>query len=230
MKTVVIAAAKGGVGKTSLTAGLAAAASIDLPESRVGIVDLDPQGSLTRWWNDRAQGRPHLCNLGGVAFSAALPGLCAARIDLLFVDCPPGFSTILRDAISVADLVLVPTQASVLDLAAIASTVEMAELVRVPYRIVLNRAVFRSRIAGEAVRVLRERGNMLWPPIHQRVEFAAAMASGRTALETQPASAAARELAGVWGSVRTILDAMPARRFFEPARIPVLTIVKRNGK
>jgi chromosome partitioning protein len=224
MKSIVCAAKKGGVGKTTLTAALATAAVRDLPHVRVGIVDLDPQGSLTRWWNLREPGRLQLCDLNGMPLSAALPGLRSAGIGLLFVDCAPGFSAILRQAIAGADLVLVPTQASSLDLAAIPSTMDMAEEAGVPHRSVLNRAVFRSRLAGQAVRTLRERGDMLWPPIHQRVEIAAAMASGRTALETQPGSAAARELSAVWSGVWAILDGMPARLSVDRPRPPGLRI------
>ena len=127
MKIIVLAAAKGGVGKTTLAAALATAAALDMPETHVAMVDLDPQGSLTHWWNDRAEARPRLYELAGLALPAAIPRLRALGIGLLFVDCPPGLSLIQRDAIAVADLVLVPTQASPLDLAAIASSIEMAE-------------------------------------------------------------------------------------------------------
>jgi chromosome partitioning protein len=229
MKIVVLAAAKGGVGKTTLTAALATAAALDMPESRVGMVDLDPQGSLTCWWNDRAEDRPQLCDLAGVALSAALPALRRGGLDVLFVDCPPGFSSILREAIAVADLVLVPTQPSPLDLAAIASTIEMAEAAGVPHRTVLNRAVFRSRIAGLAVTLLRERGGMLWPPVHQRVEMAVAMSSGHTAQETQSAGAAAREIVALWRSVRAIMNAPPVRRLDRRASAPLLPITARGG-
>jgi chromosome partitioning protein len=229
MKIIVLAAAKGGVGKTTLAAALATAAALDMPESHVGMVDLDPQGSLTHWWNDRAESWPMLCELAGLALSAGLPGIRVLGIDLLFVDCPPGFSPILRETIACADLVLVPTLASPLDFAAVASTIEVAEAAGVPYRTVLNKAVFRSRIAGLAVRLLRERGGMLWPPVHQRVEMAVAMASGHTALETQPAGAAAREIAAVWRSVREIIDAPPMRRPGGRARAPLLPITARGG-
>jgi hypothetical protein len=67
----------------------------------------------------------------------------------------------------------------------------MADLAGVPLRIVLNRAVFRSRPAGEAVTELRKRGRLLWPPVHLRVAVVAAMGAGRTALETEPGGAAA---------------------------------------
>jgi cellulose biosynthesis protein BcsQ len=86
--------------------------------------------------------------------------------------------------------VLIPTGASVLDLMAVASTAKMALAAGVPFRFVLNRAVFRSRLAGQAVSELRERGGLLWPPIHQRVAVAAAMKTDQTALETEPGGGA----------------------------------------
>jgi cellulose biosynthesis protein BcsQ len=94
---------------------------------------------------------------------------------------------------------------------------------------VLNRPIFHSRIAGGAVQLLRERGGMLWPPIHQRVEHATAMARGRTALETQPGGAAAREIAALWRSVRAVLDAAPGRMRFDPSLLRRFAIAGRIG-
>ena len=211
MKVIALAAAKGGVGKTSLAAGLGVAAVFDCPDVRVGLIDLDPQGSLTGWWNTRALPQPLNYDVAGRPIGAAVRDLRAAGLDFLLLDCPPGFSPLLREAIAVADLALVPTGASALDLAAVASTAAMAEQEGVPFRFVLNRAVFRSRIAGQAVRALRERGGLLWPPLHQRVPVAAARAAGLTVLETEPGGAAARELSALWRAVRASLDDASAR-------------------
>jgi len=71
------------------------------------------------------------------------------------------------------------------DLAAVVSTTEMAERAGVPCRTVLNRAVFRSRIAGAAVVALRERGGLLSPTVYQRCR-AGGDRAGRTAQETEP--------------------------------------------
>lgn len=212
MQTIVLAAAKGGVGKTTLATALATAARLDTPDLRVGLVDLDPQGSLTRWWNARALPMPCFVELEGRPLVAVRRDLRASGIDLLVVDCPPGFSSLIRGAIGAADLVLVPTGASVLDLDAVAATVAMAERAGVPYRFVLNRAVFRSRIAGAAVAELHGRGHLLWPPVHQRVSIAAAMAEGRTVVETAAGSAAATEVSALWRAARGVLDGLPARR------------------
>src|SRR5271156_3680061 len=222
MKIITLAAAKGGVGKTTLAAALSTAAIIERPDARIGLVDLDPQGSLTRWWNARALPHPLLFNLKPEALAYAAIRLFDERLDLLILDCPPGFSLILEQAIAAADLVLVPTGPSEMDLAAVASTAAMAERAGVPCRFVLNGARFRSRLAGRAVAALRERGNLLCPPVHERVAVAEAMADGRTALETEPTGAAARELAALWSAVRGELDEksgrhrarpFPARRF-----------------
>jgi chromosome partitioning protein len=212
METIASAAAKGGPGKTTLVCGLAIAAMLDILGLRVGIIDLDPQGSLTLWWNSRGQPQPLLIDLKGRPLAAVVRELRRTDLDLLFLDCPPGFSSVLREAILVSDLVLIPTGASVLDLTAVTSTAKMAVSAGVPYRFVLNRAVFRSRLAGQAVSELRERGGLLWPPIHQRVAVAAAMRTGQTALETEPGGAAARELSALWLGVRAMLDEIDAER------------------
>jgi chromosome partitioning protein len=213
VKTIALAAAKGGVGKTTLAAALATAAILATPGLKIAVADLDPQGSLTRWWNTRALPNPAHVDLTGRSIEAGQRKLRAAGLDVLILDCPPGYSTVLREAIAASDLVLVPTGASVLDLTAVTATAEMAKREGVPFHFVLNRAVFRSRLAGQAVQTLRERGGLLWPPVHQRVPVAAAMAAGRTALETEPDGAAARELSALWHAVRANLECLaPGRR------------------
>lgn len=209
MQTLALAAAKGGVGKTTIAAAMCAAAPTTDPGASVGLVDLDPQGSATRWWNDRRRPSPiHISvsrePLGQVSRRAR----CDGRTLLVF-DCPPGFSEITLEAIKAADLVLIPTGASELDLTAIGATVDMARWAGKPYRLVLNRAVFRSRLAGKAVTTLRAAGELFMPPVYQRVAVAAAMTTGATALETEPHGAAARELMALWGAVRATLGAAP---------------------
>lgn len=212
MKTVVIAAAKGGVGKTSIAAALAVAALEGRPPEAVALLDLDPQGALTRWWNTRRPEHPRLYTLEGLTLTELQVQLALDGVEVLVVDCPPGFTTIQLEAVAAADLVLVPTQPSALDLAAIEATAGMAERAGSAYRIVLNRAVFRSRLAGAAVTELRHLGRLLCRPVHQRVAIPTAMGAGLTVLETEPTGAAARELAEVWRAASALLDAPPKSR------------------
>jgi len=126
VKTIAFAATKGGTGKTTLCAGVATAITVFEPDAKVGIVDFDPQGSLTRWWNDRRMPPPLLLELTVPAVARALEQLRGAGLDWLFLDCLPGFISIARAAVASAHFVLVSTGPGALDLAAVASTVEMA--------------------------------------------------------------------------------------------------------
>jgi len=211
VKTIALAAAKGGVGKTTLTAALATAAAILEPGTKVGLVDLEPQGSLTRWWNQRSQPEPHLLPVDPGAVARLQRQLRGGSLDYLILDCPPGFSGILEGAIAVSDLVLIPTGPGELDLAAVASTAEMAAAAGGPFRQVLNRAPFHSRLTGRAVTALRDGGKLLCQLVHHRVATAEAMADGHTALETVPDRPAARELMSVWLAVRAVPGFPPVR-------------------
>ena len=53
MRVITIASSKGGVGKTTLASALAIKAAIE--SATVGMVDLDPLGSLAAWWARRGR-------------------------------------------------------------------------------------------------------------------------------------------------------------------------------
>lgn len=213
MKVVAFAASKGGVGKTTLATAMAVAASLDADPRATAVMELDPQGSLTAWWNWRGAG-------DDPAFVAAqrlpLPDVIAAlRVvgyELLILDCPPGFARVLRAAVAAADLVVIATGPGELDLAAIGTTVAIVDEQRVPYVLVLNKALFRTRLAGRAVARLREMGGLLAPVIHHRVQVAEATGEGRCVLELAPASAAAREVTALWELLRGELWGSPRPR------------------
>jgi chromosome partitioning protein len=209
VRTIAFAAAKGGTGKSTLVAASATAATYFEPEAQVGVVDLDPQGSFTRCWNDRGKPLPLLLDVEVHAVARAREQLRGAALDWLFLDCPPGFTPIGRTAIESADLVLVVTGPGKVDLSAVASTVEMAQAAGTPFRFVLNGGLFRSRLVGRAVTALRGRGGLLWPPVHRRVAIAEAMETGLTAVETEPRGAAARELQALWLAAQVALGAAP---------------------
>ncbi|MEP4806764.1 MAG: ParA family protein, partial [Hyphomicrobiales bacterium] len=53
--TITIAQQKGGSGKTTLTAHMAAAALLSKKGVSVALLDIDPQGSLGEWFETREQ-------------------------------------------------------------------------------------------------------------------------------------------------------------------------------
>jgi chromosome partitioning protein len=88
-------------------------------------------------------------------------------LDLLVLDCPPGCSPILEQAIAVADLVIVPTGPSKLDLAAVASTAAMAERAGVPFHFVPNHAASRTAQETEPNSVAARELAALWAAVRE---------------------------------------------------------------
>ena len=67
MKIVAIASQKGGSGKTTLTRNIAVAGAAC--RYNTVLLDTDPQGSLTDWWNRREQETPPLVRQEGEVMS-----------------------------------------------------------------------------------------------------------------------------------------------------------------
>lgn len=108
---VVIAALKGGVGKTTTSVYLAALAA-EGRDAAVTVVDADPQASASEWL-DGAEDR-RLRDVGLVEapterlVAKALGGI--ASEDVAIVDTPPGHERLLSKALAAADVVVVPTR------------------------------------------------------------------------------------------------------------------------
>jgi chromosome partitioning protein len=94
VQTIVLAARKGGSGKTTLAAHIAVQAQHSDVEP-VTLIDLDTQRSLTAWWNDRKADNPPLLEVPPERLKAEIlrarpsPGL-------LLIDTPPWESSMLE--------------------------------------------------------------------------------------------------------------------------------------
>lgn len=106
---------KGGVGKSTLSFNLA----VNLKENaKVCIIDFDAQGSLYQ-----------IRDLSEVpVFPASkLTEIQNSDFDFVFIDTPPYLSDQLPKLCNLADVIIIPTKAGVLDLLAIKSTIDMIE-------------------------------------------------------------------------------------------------------
>src|SRR5258708_1057527 len=89
LTVIVVAATKGGVGKTTLTLNLAAAAEAagDGPSA---MVDMDPQGSLTHLYNRRKrEGGPVMLASGEGTLADTLAFARRSGIRMVVIDTPP---------------------------------------------------------------------------------------------------------------------------------------------
>ena len=168
---------KGGAGKTTLAAHLAIAwAQLGY---KVATVDIDPQGSLTRWHAVRAEatgGQPGFTHvqITGWRTQAEVEKLARSH-DIVVIDSPPHAQTEARIAVRAATLVVAPVQPSPMDLWAVHPTIDLAAQEKRRLLLVLNRVPPRARIADELVGKVHE---LVAPPA---VELATAQVGNRTA-------------------------------------------------
>lgn len=128
----------------------------------------------------------------------------AAKVfDLAIIDTPPAAPMWLSDAISAADLVLIPVRPSPDDLRAVGATISAVTAANVPFAFVLSQAP-RAKITEEAVRVLAQHGRVAPVNIAQRVIYAETGASGAGVIETADLKAA-EEIRDIWNYVKGIL-------------------------
>ena len=204
MKTVVVANRKGGVGKTTFSANLAVEAE-RCGDGPVVMVDTDEQASLTKWWRKRQALTPGLEPVPADGLKALLARLKAAGFKLVIIDTPPEVSSAVQAVIACADLVLIPTRPSSLDLEALGATIGMAEAEGRRMVFAINGAANRAKITGQAAIALSQHGTVAPALLYTRTVFAEAMTDGRTAVDLDPASKAAEEVQQLWTYVRTHL-------------------------
>ncbi|MBF0189254.1 MAG: ParA family protein [Magnetococcales bacterium] len=212
MKTIVLAARKGGVGKTTLTANLAVLASgykgpdSEIEDLEVAILTQDPQKGIDMWWNVREKHWPHFIKLNTNLVPVTMLRMLRDKgMKYTFIDTPPGYTRVVESAMRLADLVVIPVQPSMADLWAAFDTVDAAKRIGVDYVLVINKASPGTSIAKEAAEELSQSNHYLWPPVFQRVGNAAAFGRGLATVEHSPFSAASEELFQLWIAVHARL-------------------------
>ena len=173
---ITVAQQKGGAGKTTLVANLAAAWSTT---RRVAALDMDPQRSLVHWAALRgARGGVTVAECAGWRLSKEMDRLRRDH-DLILVDSPPQVDQDARRAVRVASLVLVPVQPSPPDIWAAEGTLRLAAEEKRPAVLVLNRVPTAPRLRETADRELHARGlTPLAAALGNRTAYSHAFAEG----------------------------------------------------
>ncbi len=109
MKVLAVASQKGGSGKTTLAGHLAVQAEA-ANYGPVALVDTDPQGSLSEWWNERQAETPLFARTTIERLKGDLDRMKAMGIKLLVIDTPPAITHTIANVISVADMLIIPTR------------------------------------------------------------------------------------------------------------------------
>lgn len=204
MKTIAIAAQKGGGGKTSIAVHLATAAIFAGYDA--AIIDLDPQQSAASWGDDRGDNPPEVISGQAKRLEKLLAEAEAVGFDLIIIDTGPAADAAARRSAEVSDLVLIPCRPATFDLKAIRTTLDLVESAHTPAWVIINAAPHRSRAVDEAIAVAQGLGANVAPVIIcHRAAFTHAVISGQTAQEFEPGGMAAKEIAALWKWLTAIL-------------------------
>lgn len=216
MFKIAVAASKGGVGKSTITAALAVeAARCGL---RVAALDADTQRSLTMWMEARGETLPKSKNpvllqleRGVVIDPAHIRKVVReaerSGFDLLLIDTPPALMTRIKSVVALVDLCIVPVRPSPLDLQALDPVIDLCEEASCRYAFLVNANPPRSSLTTGTVKNLSQRGDVFKTMIGYRTSYPGAMITGLTAAEIDKGDKAEEETRALWKEVKALLDA-----------------------
>ncbi len=206
MLTFVVAAQKGGSGKTTIALHLAVAASET--QSTI-VVDTDPQRSASGWARIRGGKPPEVFEATPATVPAILRAARGDSIAMVVIDTPPHSTAEASRVLSVADLIIVPVRPTVLDLMALDATQRIVQAAGQPAVAVLSAVPARGPEADEAENVLCEMGFEVAPiRIKERRPFSRALATGHAVTEFPRSIDARNEIQGLW---KWLHDSMVSR-------------------
>lgn len=228
MRVLALASQKGGSGKTTLSGHLAVQAQ-RMGAGPVVLIDIDPQGSLADWWNEREEEMPAFAHTTVARLATDLQALREQGFKLAVIDTPPAITAAIQSVINVAELIVIPTRPSPHDLRAVGATVELCERAGKALLFVVNAATPMAKITYEAAIALSQHGTVSPVIVHQRTDFAASMIDGRTVMEVNPKSKSSQEVAELWDYVSDRLEKNFRRTVFNSPRAAGTAPVQRNG-
>ena len=139
---------------------------------------------------------------------AILEGLAGVGFTLAIFDTAGSDNAAARFVTDAADICLLPTRPTRLDVAATAATFRAVFLAKRKAAFVLNQCppTFRSSRTSDAAKDLTRLGVLAEPMLSARMDFQDAIAAGLGVTEFSPGGRAAQEIEAFWAWIRGQLD------------------------
>jgi chromosome partitioning protein len=197
MRSIAFLSQKGGSGKTTLAVHIAVAAQG--AGDRVVLIDTDPQSSALAWAQARKEEHPAVHKSTASGLAKLLEKARSEDRTLAVIDTPPhavpGVDLIARTA----DFLVIPCRPSVLDLAAISSSVHLARASGRPAVFVLNACDPRAPEVEQSKSLLARHGFPVAPvDVGHRRAFSRALSTGSAVTEFEPRGKGAEEIIALW--------------------------------
>ena len=164
---IIVTSLKGGVGKSTTSIYLAAAA-VERDYDPVTLIDADPQASSAEWLE--------LWPLPGIDVIEAPSERTATRAiarasGMVIVDTPPGNERATQAAVALADAVVIPTRAGGVEYSRVSATLELIPPSK-PRGVVICAARLGTNDLEAALAWWKEQKVAVWGVIPERVSIA----------------------------------------------------------
>lgn len=218
MYTITLVNQKGGSGKSTLAECLAVAAYLD--GKAVAVLDMDPQGSIYAWKKRRSESDPIVLSVQPANVEDEWQRVRDAGADFVFIDTPARLNDWAMKAAELADLVIVPSKATIKDLERVTASIKLVNAAEVrPTVVVLNQVRPQLERSQEAEEFIRRHSIPVCPGrIGHRVAFEDSDTLGQTPQETEPKGKAADEIAAVYRYVRKLVRESTRAQVDNPTR------------
>lgn len=218
MLVVSLVGQKGGTGKTTICLGLATAAAA--AGLTVAVIDLDPQATASKWKDRRQDENPVVISAQASRLKSTLDIARSAAADLVLIDSAGRSDDSALAAARAADLILVPTRTSIVEIETLPAVADLLRVAGDPARafVVLN-GLHPSAGAGgvaEARAMVKQLFGLQAYPGHlcQRTAYSEAMLHGKTPQERDPDGKAGQELGQLF---RFVIEQADLRTIEQPS-------------
>ena len=203
MIKIAIISQKGGAGKTTLAINLAVEAERNNLSSL--LIDLDPQSSATEWSDSRKQDYPVVLSAHASRMDKLIQKAEVNNASFVFIDTAPHSENAALESAKIADLVLIPCRAGILDIKAIQSSLNICNLAQVKALVILNALPSQRTIEKEARQAIEKiGGNVCEYTVGQRIIFSHAMTAGLGVVEFDVNSKASREIQNIFELINQV--------------------------
>lgn len=183
-KTIALLQQKGGSGKTTTSVNLAGG----LRECGYSVLITDMDKDKPDAWSWAAKSESMKDIAVQVDEKQAREELSKLKVkyDFIIIDTPPNFQTAALKAALLADLVVIPTAPSGMDLSGLLEAKDLAQTADRPYRLLGNRITKNTVMSRSLMQVLEDDGCSFEATIPQSVKFVEAEAQGLYIGEYEP--------------------------------------------